>query len=49
MFKADIMDTWKALNQPFMPHDLLWALTLLQVAAEQPQQANLGTELCVTL
>lgn len=47
MFKADVMHTWKALNQSFMLHNLLWALAPLQVAAKQPQQANLGTELCV--
>lgn len=40
MFEADVMHTWKALNKSFMPHKLLRALTQLQVAADQPQQAK---------
>lgn len=47
MFKANVMYTWKILNQSFMPHNLLWTLTKFQVAAKQPQQSNLVTELHV--
>lgn len=47
MFKADVMHTWKDLNQSFMPHNLLWALTQLQVAAKQLQLSSLVAGLCV--
>lgn len=47
MFKADVMHTWKDLNQSFMPHNLLRARTQLQVAAKQLQLSSLVAGLCV--